>query len=167
MSAIGKSPLHFVDQINVFLDAKSVRRQGLACHVGNQLLKASSVEHRDKDGSQYGKTDPRYQEKGDSVGGVIRCVVLGCPVGLGEPVFDKLEADLAKGMMSLSATKGFEIGMGFGSTLLFGSEHKDAFEVRGGKVRTRANRSGGIQGGISNGETIDMRIAFEPWRLWS
>lgn len=102
------------------------------------------------------------KKKGDSVGGVIRCAVLGCPVGLGEPVFDKLEADFAKGMMSLPATKGFEIGMGFGSTLLFGSEHNDAFEVRGGKVRTRTNRSGGIQGGISNGEIIDMRIAFKP-----
>jgi len=99
---------------------------------------------------------------GDSLGGVIECVVRNAPVGLGEPVFDKLEADLAKAMLSLPATKGFEIGSGFSATRMRGSEHNDPFEVRGGKVRTSTNFSGGIQGGISNGEEIYFRVAFKP-----
>ncbi|HWY40078.1 MAG TPA: chorismate synthase [Chthoniobacterales bacterium] len=99
---------------------------------------------------------------GDSLGGVIECVVRNAPVGLGEPVFDKLEADLAKGMLSLPATKGFEIGSGFSATRMRGSEHNDPFEMRGGKVRTATNYSGGIQGGISNGEDIYFRVGFKP-----
>ncbi len=99
---------------------------------------------------------------GDSVGGVIECVVRGCPPGWGEPVFDKIEADLAKGMLSLPATKGFEIGSGFAGTRMRGSEHNDPFEMRGGKVRTRSNRSGGVQGGITNGEAVFFRVAFKP-----
>ena len=100
--------------------------------------------------------------RGDSVGGVVACVVRGVPAGLGEPVFDRLEADLAKGMLSLPATKGFEIGSGFGAARLTGSEHNDAFEMREGRVRTTSNRSGGVQGGISNGEDIFFRVAFKP-----
>jgi len=100
--------------------------------------------------------------EGDSVGGVIECAIRGVPPGLGEPVFDKLEANLAGAMLSLPATKGFEIGSGFAGVLQKGSEHNDAFEMREGRVRTRTNRSGGIQGGISNGETIFFRIAFKP-----
>jgi chorismate synthase len=84
------------------------------------------------------------------------------PAGLGEPVFDKLEADLAKAMLSLPATKGFEIGSGFSGAKMRGSEHNDPFEVRAGEVRTRTNFSGGIQGGISNGENIVFRVAFKP-----
>ena len=102
------------------------------------------------------------RKKGDSVGGVIACVVRGMPVGLGEPVFDRLEADLAKALMSLPATKGFEIGSGFAGTTLFGSEHNDAFVMNQGKVRTATNRSGGVQGGISNGENLLLRVAFKP-----
>ncbi len=102
------------------------------------------------------------RSEGDSVGGVIECVVRGCPPGWGEPVFDKLEADLAKAMLSLPATKGFEIGSGFAGTLQKGSEHNDVFEMREGAVHTRTNRSGGVQGGISNGEPIFFRIAFKP-----
>jgi len=100
--------------------------------------------------------------KGDSVGGVIECRVRGVPPGLGEPVFDRLEADLAKAMLSLPATKGFEIGSGFAGTLLRGSAHNDEFVSRGGRVRTVTNRSGGTQGGISNGEEIVFRVAFKP-----
>ncbi|NEO69520.1 chorismate synthase [Moorena sp. SIO3H5] len=100
---------------------------------------------------------------GDSVGGVVECVARHIPKGLGEPVFDKLEADLAKGAMSLPASKGFEIGSGFGGTLLSGSEHNDEFYTdETGAVRTVTNRSGGVQGGISNGETIIIRVAFKP-----
>jgi chorismate synthase len=100
---------------------------------------------------------------GDSCGGVIECLVRRPPLGLGMPVFDKLEADLAKAVMSLPATKGFEIGSGFAGTLLLGSEHNDAFLPTGdGRLRTATNNSGGIQGGISNGEPILIRVAFKP-----
>ncbi|QQY08239.1 MAG: chorismate synthase [Candidatus Xiphinematobacter sp.] len=100
--------------------------------------------------------------EGDSVGGVLECVVRGTPQGLGEPVFDKLEADLAKAMLSLPATKGFEIGSGFAGTRLKGSCHNDPFRMEGETIRTLTNRSGGVQGGISNGEPIFFRVAFKP-----
>jgi chorismate synthase len=104
----------------------------------------------------------KLRSEGNSVGGVIECVVRGVPTGLGEPVFDKLEADLAKAMLSLPATKGFEIGSGFAGTLMTGREHNDEFYMDAERVRTRSNRSGGIQGGISNGEDIVFRVAFKP-----
>ena len=104
----------------------------------------------------------KIRDEGDSVGGVIECVVRGIPPGLGEPVFDKLEADLAKAMMSIPATKGFEIGSGFAATRMRGSKHNDPFEMRSGKIRTTTNNSGGVQGGISNGEEIHFRVAFKP-----
>ncbi|GAB4218160.1 MAG: chorismate synthase [Synechococcales cyanobacterium] len=100
--------------------------------------------------------------QGDSLGGVVECVARQVPRGLGCPVFDKLEADLAKALMSLPATKGFEIGSGFAGTYLTGREHNDAFRMDGGQWRTATNRSGGIQGGISNGEDIILRVAFKP-----
>jgi len=102
------------------------------------------------------------RSEGNSVGGIIECRVRHMPVGLGEPVFDRLEADLAKAMLSLPATKGFEIGSGFAGTLLKGSVHNDAFVSQGGQVRTATNYSGGVQGGISNGEEIVFRTAFKP-----
>ena len=105
-------------------------------------------------------SDVRRQK--DSVGGIIGCVIRGLPAGWGEPVFGKLEGELARAMLSLPASKGFEIGSGFAGTQLRGSEHNDAFEVRDGRVRTTTNRSGGIQGGISNGETVVFRVAFKP-----
>lgn len=100
--------------------------------------------------------------RGESTGGEVTCVVRACPKGLGAPVFDKLEADLAKAVMSLPATKGFEIGSGFAGAGMTGSEHNDEFYMAGGEVRTRTNRSGGVQGGISNGEDIVLRVAFKP-----
>jgi chorismate synthase len=102
------------------------------------------------------------KKNGDSVGGSILCRVSGLPVGLGSPVFDRLEADLAKAMLGLPATKGFEVGSGFGGTYLKGSEHNDLFESKDGNVRTTSNRSGGVQGGISNGEELYFRTAFKP-----
>jgi chorismate synthase len=100
---------------------------------------------------------------GDSLGGIVECVCRNVPPGLGEPVFDKLEADLAHAVMSLPASKGFEIGSGFAGTLLTGSEHNDPFTTdASGRVRTASNRSGGVQGGISNGESITFRVAFKP-----
>lgn len=104
----------------------------------------------------------KIRNEGNSVGGVVECVIRNVPAGLGEPIFDKLEADLAKAMLSLPATKGFEVGSGFAGTLLTGAEHNDAFIMQDGKVRTTSNNSGGIQGGISNGENIIFRVAFKP-----
>jgi chorismate synthase len=101
--------------------------------------------------------------RGDSLGGVVECVARGVPAGLGAPVFDKLEAELAKAVLSLPASKGFEVGSGFAGTLQTGIEHNDAFEPGpDGRPRTRSNRSGGVQGGISNGEDIVIRVAFKP-----
>ncbi len=102
------------------------------------------------------------RKDGDSLGGIVTCAVRGCPTGWGEPVFDRLEADLAKAVMSLPASKGFEIGSGFAGTDLRGSQHNDEFYMDGARVRTRTNRSGGVQGGITNGETIYFRVAFKP-----
>lgn len=100
--------------------------------------------------------------EGDSVGGLIECRVRHLPIGLGAPVFDRLEADLAKAMLSLPATKGFEVGSGFDGSLLRGSEHNDSFINKNGVVGTATNRSGGVQGGISNGEELIFRVAFKP-----
>jgi chorismate synthase len=104
----------------------------------------------------------RIRDEGDSIGGVIECVARGIPPGIGEPVFDKLEADLAKAMLSIPAAKAFEIGSGFAATRMQGSKHNDAFEIRDGRIRTKTNNSGGVQGGITNGEDIYFRVAFKP-----
>lgn len=106
----------------------------------------------------------KARKGGDSLGGIVTAVARGVPPGLGDPVFDKLEADLGKAMLSIPACKGFEVGSGFaGATTMTGSEHNDEFYIgERGQVRTRTNRSGGIQGGISNGEDILLRAAFKP-----
>ncbi len=105
----------------------------------------------------------QVRREGDTVGGVVSCVVQGCPPGLGEPVFDRLHADLGKAMLSINACKGFEIGDGFDSVTMRGSQHNDAFfSDEDGTVRTRTNHSGGVQGGISNGMEIVFRAAFKP-----
>ena len=118
----------------------------------------------DKVATKMIKRIKELQQDGDSCGGVIECLVKNVPSGLGMPVFDKLEADLAKALMSLPATKGFEIGSGFLGTYLRGSEHNDSFIESDdiSKLKTISNNSGGIQGGISNGENIEMKIAFKP-----
>lgn len=102
------------------------------------------------------------RDAGDSVGGLVEVVARGVPAGWGDPVFDKLEAQLARALMSLPAARGFEIGSGFAGTRLRGSEHNDPFYAEGGRIRTRTNRSGGVQGGLSNGEEILCRVAFKP-----
>lgn len=102
------------------------------------------------------------RKDGDSLGGIVEVVARNVPAGLGEPVFDKLEADLAKGIMSLPACKGFEIGSGFFGTTMTGSQHNDSFYVEGDRVRTKTNHSGGVQGGISNGEHVVVRAGFKP-----
>lgn len=100
--------------------------------------------------------------EGDTLGGIINCIITDVPAGLGAPVFDKLHADLAKAMLSINAVKGFEIGSGFESARMKGSQHNDPFISKEGKIHTLTNHSGGIQGGISNGENIYFRVAFKP-----
>ena len=104
----------------------------------------------------------KVKAEGDSIGGVIQGVIRNVPAGLGEPVFDKIPADLAKAMMSINAVKGFEMGLGFRSVGLRGSEHNDPFEIKDGKIRTKTNNAGGTYGGITSGETIHFRVAFKP-----
>ena len=98
----------------------------------------------------------------DTVGGIITCIIKRCPVGIGEPIFNKLSAELGKAMLSINAVKGFGYGSGFSGIEMFGSEHNDKFEINNGKISTSSNFSGGIQGGISNGEDIYFRVAFKP-----
>lgn len=102
------------------------------------------------------------RDRGDSLGGVVTCECRGLPAGIGEPVFGKIEALLAQAMMSIPAARGFEIGSGFSCAHMRGSEHNDLFEMRDGRLGTETNNSGGVQGGISNGETIVFRVAFKP-----
>ena len=102
------------------------------------------------------------RKAGDTLGGVVEAVARNVPPGLGEPVFDKLEAELGRGVLSLPACKGFEVGSGFGGITMTGSTHNDPFYNESGRIRTRTNYSGGIQGGISNGESIVIRAAFKP-----
>lgn len=104
----------------------------------------------------------QVRKAGDTIGGVISCVITGTPLGLGEPVFDKLHADIGKAMLSINAVKGFEYGSGFEGTTLLGSQHNDTFIATGNKIGVKTNHSGGIQGGISNGEAIYFRVAFKP-----
>ena len=139
-------------------------------HVNKNKLTLSKIDSNivrcpdDKVAAKMIKRIKELQQEGDSCGGVIECLVKNVPSGLGMPVFDKLEADLAKALMSLPATKGFEIGSGFLGTYLKGSEHNDSFIESDdiSKLKTISNNSGGIQGGISNGENIEMKIAFKP-----
>ena len=102
------------------------------------------------------------RKQGDTIGGIVSCVIKGTPVGLGEPVFDRLEADLAKGMLSINASKGIEFGSGFNGVTQNGSEHNDECYIKNNRVKTKTNNSGGIQGGISNGEDIYFNVAFKP-----
>ncbi|MGI8891027.1 MAG: chorismate synthase [Chthoniobacterales bacterium] len=143
-----------VDQLTATVDSNTVTRE---------LIEANLVRCPDpQTAPAMVKAIEQARADGDSLGGIIECVLRGVPPGLGDPVFDKLEADLAKAMLSLPATKGFEIGSGFAASTMKGSEHNDPFEIRENRVRTRSNRSGGVQGGISNGEDIIFRVAFKP-----
>lgn len=136
--------------------------------VNDQTVSLNDVEQSmvrcpdEKASTQIEKLIDSVRKEGDTVGGIIRCVVRNVPAGLGEPVFDKLHADLGKAMLSINAVKGFEIGSGFASTKMRGSQHNDIFGSEEGKVRTKTNNSGGIQGGISNGMDITFNVAFKP-----
>ena len=102
------------------------------------------------------------RKKGDSVGGVVELVVKGVPAGLGAPVFDRLDADLAKAMMSIPAVKGVEVGIGFEAAKMYGSECNDPYTIKGGNIATKTNNAGGIHGGISNGSDIVLRMVVKP-----
>ena len=134
-----------------------------AASVARDAVESNTVRCPDSDAAEKMiERIKQLRKEGDSAGGLVELVARGLPVGLGEPVFDRLEADLAKAMLSLPATKGFEVGSGFDGTRLTGSAHNDAFYKDGDEVRTRSNNSGGVQGGISNGEDLVCRIAFKP-----
>jgi len=141
--------------------------------IGNIKSTADNIDYAQIETNMVRTTDAATAEKmievvenarknGDSVGGKIGCHIFNCPVGLGEPIFDKLEADLAKAMLSIPAVKGFEIGSGFGAVTMFGSEHNDLFISTDSGIETQTNHSGGIQGGISNGALIYFNVAFKP-----
>lgn len=138
--------------------------EGAQFAVSEEAIEASIARcpHPETSDAMIARVD-QIRRTGNSIGGVVECVATNVPPGLGSPVFDKLEADLAKACMSLPAAKGFEIGSGFQGVLLTGKEHNDEFYVDSdGRTRTRSNRSGGIQGGVSNGEAIVVRVAFKP-----
>ncbi|KAG5533223.1 hypothetical protein RHGRI_027434 [Rhododendron griersonianum] len=177
--SISYRPSHADATYDFKYGARSVQILAYVSQVHDVVLPEGLVDHESMTLDQIESNivrcpNPEYAEKmiaaidavrvrGDSVGGVVTCIARNVPRGLGSPVFDKLEAELAKAAMSLPATKGFEFGSGFAGTFMMGSEHNDEFFVdKHGRIRTRTNRSGGIQGGISNGELINMRVAFKP-----
>ena len=159
---------YLAEEFGIEIVAYVKRVWHLEAEVDPDYVSAEEVEAniaRCPDGDMAIRMIERIQEArkdGDSLGGVVECVARNVPPGLGEPVFDKLEADLARSVLSLPACKGFEIGSGFAGTYLTGSEHNDPFYSEAGRIRTRTNNSGGIQGGISNGENIVMRAGFKP-----
>lgn len=158
--------LHFNIQIQAFVDR--VQDIAMPTNLLHQCYSVEEIEatpircpHSETANSMIQRIT-EIQKQGDSLGGTVFCIVKNTPAGLGAPVFDKLEADLAKGMLSIPASKGFEIGSGFEGTHLTGAQHNDPFITTDQGVRTQTNHSGGIQGGISNGEPIYFRVAFKP-----
>ena len=138
-------------QLNIVIEADILQ-------VGNQKLHGTQAERQ----SQLEEVVKAVREENDSIGGIIGCTIKNCPVGLGEPVFGKLNAALGAAMLSINAVKGFDIGDGFEGVGLKGSQMNDEFYNDNGNIRTRTNHSGGIQGGISNGEDINCRVLFKP-----
>ena len=143
----------------LFLQTKNIHIRAGICQVGGYRIPNPVSQISDPEILSFLE---QLKADGDTAGGVISCTITGVPTGLGEPVFDKLHADLGKAMLSINAVKGFEIGSGFHGAAMKGSEHNDLFVSNGGTIRTLTNHSGGIQGGISNGEDICFRVAFKP-----
>lgn len=158
LSHYGISIKSYVDQVGSIATGKNYKELELS------LIDTNDVRCPDPDTAVAMETEILAVRKaGDTIGGIVKCVISGVPAGWGEPVFDKLHADLGKAILSINACKGFDYGSGFAGVTQRGSEHNDAFYTDGeGAVRTRTNRSGGIQGGISNGENIYFRAAFKP-----
>lgn len=158
LAGLGVEVLSWVEKVHHLqadIDPESVTREAVEANpvrCPDPGVAAAMIEHIEA-----------IRKQGDSVGGTLACVARGCPAGWGEPVFDKLEADLAKAVLSLPACKAFEVGSGFAGTDMTGREHNDPYYADPNRrIRTRTNLSGGIQGGISNGETIFLRAAFKP-----
>lgn len=160
--AAGASVLGWVSRIHTIEMAEAAASQSGSFSLED--VEASPTRCPDPDAAaQMEVAIAEAREEGDSLGGIVTCVARGLPAGLGEPVFDKLDADLAKAMISLPAAKGFEVGSGFGSVAMTGRQHNDSFTAGAdGAPRTATNRSGGVQGGISNGEELLVRVAFKP-----
>lgn len=159
----------------ILLNQLGIKIQGFVSQIGNICLQnhydsynLSETENSDvrcpdiETGNKMIALIEETKEKGDTLGGQISCVVKNVPIGLGEPVFDKLDAELAKAMLSINAVKGFEIGSGFKAAGMKGSEHNDSFFIKNGNVSTKTNFSGGVQGGLSNGQDIYINVAFKP-----
>ena len=154
---------HGVEIVGYVKQVSTLKAEVDSDAVTQQDVESNAVRCPDQDMAV--RMEERIKEarkSGDSLGGIVEAVARNVPPGLGDPVFDKLEADLGRGMLSLPACKGFEVGSGFGGVTMTGSEHNDPFYSEAGRIRTRTNNSGGIQGGISNGENIVIRAAFKP-----
>ena len=166
-AAVAKKVLaQFFPELEIVAYVKAIK--DLVAEVDTDSVDSGTVESNIVRCGDPGSADAmialikEVRAEGNSIGGIVECVVRGMPAGLGAPVFDRLEADLAKAMLSLPATKGFEIGSGFEGSRMTGAEHNDPFRMDGESVRTTSNRSGGVQGGISNGENLVFRTAFKP-----
>lgn len=154
---LGIEFISFVESIGQITAAVDLNR------VTPQDIESNIIRCPDKEAAEKMiKLVESVRDQGDSIGGVIMGVIKNVPAGLGEPVFDKLNADLGKAMLSINAVKGFEIGSGFAGTKLRGSQHNDSFYIKEGRIRTKTNYAGGVVGGISNGENIYFRVAFKP-----
>ncbi len=154
---------HQIEIVGYVTQVGAIRAEADSASVTRALVDAEITRCPDADAStQMIAAIEQARRDGDSLGGVVEVVARGVPAGLGEPVFDKLTADFAHALMSIPAARGFEVGEGFASVTMRGSEHNDAFVMRAGQVRTATNHAGGIQGGISNGEAIVLRVAFKP-----
>lgn len=140
------------------LDSLNISVKAEISQIGSVVLQGSDEEKQGK----IDETIASVRSKGDTIGGIISCVIKNCPVGLGEPVYGKLHAALGAAMLSINAVKGFDVGDGFEGVGMTGSEQNDEFYVEDGQIHTRTNHSGGIQGGISNGEDIRFRVLFKP-----
>jgi chorismate synthase len=147
----------YVDQVGTIFLEKNYHELDLS-NTESSLVRCPDP----KSSREMEKYIEELKKKGDTAGGVIRCVITGIPAGLGEPVFDKLHAELGKAMLGINAVKGFEYGSGFKAAGMKGSEHNDIFKTEAGRITTVTNYSGGIQGGISNGQDIYFRVAFKP-----
>ena len=164
--AIAKKILKMKYDLEIIGYVKSIK--GITAKVNTDTVTLNDVEKNivrcpdNKTATTMINKIKEVRKQGDSLGGTVELVCRNVPVGLGSPVFDKLEADLAKALLSLPACKGFEVGSGFNGTKLMGSEHNDEFYINNDVIRTKTNNSGGIQGGITNGENIILRAAFKP-----
>lgn len=157
LNKIGIEILSFVEQVgdiktNIDFNQVTIKQ------IESTIVRCPDVEVARK----MIKLIEQVRSEGDSIGGVIRGVIKNVPAGLGEPVFDKLNADLGKAMLSINAVKGFEIGSGFAGTKMRGSEHNDSLDIENGKIKFKTNNAGGVLGGISSGETIYFRVGFKP-----